>query len=78
MPGSRHPKVAPPRPAIFFLRGLIPPFEFYEAIQWLGIVVILLKAGNVLVVLLLLVFLSCASYGLIVISEFIIVIVGTV
>jgi hypothetical protein len=60
------------------VRGLIPPFEFYEAIQWLRVVVILFKADSVLVVLFLALAFSCASFGLIVISKFIVVIVSTV
>jgi hypothetical protein len=55
---------------------LIPPITFYEAIQRLRIVVILFEVDGMLVVLVLAI--SRASSGLVVITEFIVVIVGAV
>lgn len=78
LPDSRRVDIVPLRPAISILRGLIPPLEFYEAIQRLRIVVILFKASRVLVVLFLILVFSCASFGPIAISKFIVFIVGTV
>ena len=50
---------------------LIPPFQFHKAIQGLGIIVIIGKAGGVLFIL----FLAGASRRLVVILEFIVIIV---
>jgi len=67
-----QPPTLPPR------RLLAPPLEFYEAIQGLRIIIIVVKADALLAIVILFLAASRASQRLVVVSKFRVVVIATV